>query len=243
MMSSKTSSIEATGPETQQGACDLAWLGPEAGGTVSYALLPSRPIYEFSKRVLDIVLTVIALLPAVPILIVVSLAVRCSSRGSILFSQTRVGRYSRPFTCLKFRTMVKDAHRMLADDPELGAKFVVAYKLPTDPRVTRVGRILRKLSLDELPQLWNVLRGEMSLVGPRPVLPEELRSMYGPAASQVLSVRPGLTGLWQVSGRCATSYEERVQLDLSYVERQSLHLDLWIIARTPIAVLTMRGAQ
>jgi lipopolysaccharide/colanic/teichoic acid biosynthesis glycosyltransferase len=139
--------------------------------------------------------------------------------------------------------MVKDAHRMLADDPELATEFMRAYKIRHDPRTTRIGSMLRKLSLDELPQLWNVIRGEMSLVGPRPLLADELRTKYGPAASQVLSVRPGLTGLWQVSGRSATSYEERVQLDVSYVERQSLHLDLWIIARTPIAVLTMRGAH
>jgi exopolysaccharide production protein ExoY len=242
-MTTKTSSIEVTGPETQQVAYDLAWLGSEAGGTVSYAALPSRPIYEFSKRVLDTVLTVIALPLVIPTLIVVSLAVRCSSRGPILFRQTRVGRYGRSFTCLKFRTMVKDAHRILADDPELATEFARAYKIRHDPRTTRIGSMLRKLSLDELPQLWNVIRGEMSLVGPRPLLADELRTKYGPAASQVLSVRPGLTGLWQVSGRSATSYEERVQLDVSYVERQSLHLDLWIIARTPIAVLTMRGAH
>jgi lipopolysaccharide/colanic/teichoic acid biosynthesis glycosyltransferase len=210
---------------------------------VRESALTSRPLYEFSKRVLDVSLALVALILASPIFILVAIAVRCSSRGCILFRQTRVGRYGRPFTCLKFRTMIMDAHRMLADDPELGARFVVAYKLPTDPRVTRLGRILRNLSLDELPQLWNVLRGEMSLVGPRPALAEELRRMYGPAASQVISVRPGLTGLWQVSGRCATSYEERVLLDLSYVERRSLFLDLRIIARTPIAVLTMRGAQ
>jgi lipopolysaccharide/colanic/teichoic acid biosynthesis glycosyltransferase len=210
---------------------------------VRQSALTSRPVYEFSKRVLDVSLVLVALILASPIFILVAIAVRCSSRGCIFFRQTRVGRYGRPFTCLKFRTMVMDAERVLADDPELTAEFVSAYKLYSDPRVTRVGRILRKLSLDELPQLWNVVRGEMSLVGPRPVLPEELDSMYGPAASHVISVLPGLTGLWQVSGRCDTSYEERVELDLSYVERRSLLLDLWIIARTPVAVLTMRGAH
>jgi exopolysaccharide production protein ExoY len=205
--------------------------------------LTSRPLYEFSKRVLDVSLALVALILASPIFILVAIAVRCSSRGCILFRQTRVGRYGRPFTCLKFRTMVMDAERVLADDPELTAEFVNAYKLRRDWRVTRVGCILRKLSLDELPQLWNIVRGEMSLVGPRPVLAEELSTMYGPAASRVVSVRPGLTGLWQVSGRCDTSYEERVELDLSYVERRSLLLDLWIIAQTPVALLTMRGAH
>lgn len=205
--------------------------------------LASRPVYEFSKRVLDVSLALVALILASPILILAAMAVRCSSRGSILFRQTRVGRYGRPFTCLKFRTMVMDAERVLADDPELTAKFVNAYKLRRDWRVTRVGCILRKLSLDELPQLWNIVRGEMSLVGPRPVPADELHTKYGPVASQVVSVRPGLTGLWQVSGRGATSYQERVQLDVSYVERRSLLLDMWIIARTPVALLTMRGAH
>jgi exopolysaccharide production protein ExoY len=210
---------------------------------VRQSALAWRSVYEFSKRSLDVLLALVGLILATPILILVAMAVRCSSRGSILFRQTRVGRYGRPFTCLKFRTMVMDAERVLADDPELTAEFVNAYKLRRDWRVTRVGCILRKLSLDELPQLWNIVRGEMSLVGPRPVLAEELSTMYGPAASRVVSVRPGLTGLWQVSGRCSTSYEERVELDLSYVERRSFLLDLWIIARTPVALLTMRGAH
>jgi lipopolysaccharide/colanic/teichoic acid biosynthesis glycosyltransferase len=139
--------------------------------------------------------------------------------------------------------MVKHAEKVLADDPDFAARFSKSYKLRQDHRVTRVGRILRKTSLDELPQFLNVIRGDMSLVGPRPVPAEELRIKYGPAASQVVSVRPGLTGLWQVSGRGATSYEERVRLDVSYVERRSLLLDLGIIARTPIALLTMRGAH
>jgi lipopolysaccharide/colanic/teichoic acid biosynthesis glycosyltransferase len=227
--------------QTCQGGDDLALLAAEAG-IVGQAAAP-RPIYEFSKRALDLNLALIALVLAVPVLIVVALTVRFSSRGPILFRQTRVGRYGRPFTCLKFRTMVKHAERVLADDPEFAAEYTTAYKLRQDYRVTRMGRILRKTSLDELPQLLNVICGEMSLVGPRPVLAEELRTKYGPAGSQVVSVRPGLTGLWQVSGRCATSYEERVQLDVSYVARRSILFDLWILARTPIALLTMRGAH
>lgn len=238
-----TARTMAAEQEPRQGSLDSAWLASETDGTVSYAVLPSRAFYEFSKRVLDLVLALVALLPAVPIFIVVALAVRCSSPGSILFRQTRVGRYGRPFTCLKFRTMAMDAERVLGDDPELAAEFAKVYKIRHDPRVTRIGSVLRKLSLDEVPQLWNVIRGEMSLVGPRPLLADELRTKYGPAASQVVSVRPGLTGLWQVSGRSAMSYEERVQLDVSYVERRSILLDLWIIARTPIALLAMRGAH
>lgn len=242
-MTTTVTKIAAAEQQTRQGGRDLAWLAAEAGGTEGHAVVAPRPIYECPKRALDLTLALVALLLAVPVLIMVALLVRFSSRGPILFRQTRVGRYGRPFTCLKFRTMMKHAERVLAEDPEFAAQFATAYKLRQDHRVTRIGRILRRTSLDELPQLLNVIRGEMSLVGPRPVLPQEMRIRYGPAASQVLSVRPGLTGLWQVSGRCATTYEERVQLDLSYVERRSLRLDLWIIARTPIAVITMRGAH
>jgi lipopolysaccharide/colanic/teichoic acid biosynthesis glycosyltransferase len=242
-MANTVASIGLAEGQTQDDGHDLASLAAQAGGTASYAELPSRPIYEFVKRALDVALVLVALPLAAPVLIVVALAVRCSSPGCILFRQTRVGRYGSPFTCLKFRTMVMDAERMLGDDPDLAKEFVRACKLRHDPRATRIGPTLRKLSLDELPQLWNVIRGEMSLVGPRPVPAEELRTKYGSAASQVLSVRPGLTGLWQVSGRSTTSYEERVQLDVSYVERRSLLLDLWIIARTPVAVLSTRGAH
>jgi exopolysaccharide production protein ExoY len=238
-----TTKIAAAEQQTRQGGRDLAWLAAEAGGTEGHAVVAPRPIYECSKGALDLTLALVALLLAVPVLIIVALAVRFSSRGPILFRQTRVGRYGRPFTCLKFRTMVQNAEKVLTDDPALEAQFAKSYKLRQDCRVTRVGCILRKTSLDELPQLLNIIRGEMSLVGPRPVLPDELRIKYGPAGSQVVSVRPGLTGLWQVSGRCATTYEERVQLDVSYVERRSFLLDLWIIVRTPIALLTTRGAH
>jgi exopolysaccharide production protein ExoY len=240
-MATTVTKIAAAEQEARQDGHDLAWLAAEAG--IQGQTAAPRPIYEFSKRALDLNLALVALLLAIPILVVVALAVRFSSRGPILFRQTRVGRYGRPFTCLKFRTMVKHAERALAEDLEFAAQFATSYKLRRDWRVTRVGRILRKLSLDELPQLLNVIRGDMSLVGPRPVPAGELRTKYGPAASRVISVRPGLTGLWQVSGRGATSYEERVQLDVSYVERRSLLLDLRIIARTPVAVLTMRGAH
>lgn len=242
-MTTTVTNTEPAERKQRHGGHDLAWLTSDTGGTASRAALAPRPVYEFSKRALDLLLALAALLLAAPILIVVALAVRCSSPGPIVFRQTRVGRYGRPFTCLKFRTMVRDAHRVLAEDPEFAAEFVTAYKLRRDCRVTRLGSILRKLSLDELPQLLNVIRGEMSLVGPRPVLADELRTKYGPDGAFVVSVRPGLTGLWQVSGRCATSYEERVQLDVSYVERRSLLFDLWIIVRTPIALLTTRGAH
>jgi len=238
-----TTTVTNIGVADSQVGHHLAWLASETGGIAGQSVLAPRPIYGLCKRTLDVHLALVALLVAVPVLLVVALTVRFSSRGPILFRQTRIGMYGRPFTCLKFRTMVKDAERVLEMDPDLAARFVTCFKLQQDFRVTRVGSILRKLSLDELPQLLNVIRGDMSLVGPRPVPAEELRTKYGPAASDVVSVRPGLTGLWQVSGRSNTSYEQRVQLDLSYVQRRSPLLDTWIVVRTPIALLTMRGAH
>jgi exopolysaccharide production protein ExoY len=238
-----TTTLTSIGVADSQVDHHLGWPAADSSGIASQSVLARRPVYGFAKRFLDVPLALVALLVALPVLLVVALTVRLSSRGPILFRQTRIGMYGRPFTCLKFRTMVKDAERVLELDLELAARFVTCYKLQQDCRVTRVVSILRKLSLDELPQLLNVIRGDMSLVGPRPVLAEELRTKYGPAASDVVSVRPGLTGLWQVSGRGATTYEERVQLDLTYVARRSLLLDLSIMARTPIALLTMRGAH
>jgi exopolysaccharide production protein ExoY len=202
----------------------------------------TKPVFDAVKRTLDVHIAVVALILAIPILLIVALAVRLSSPGPVLFRQTRIGMYGRAFTCLKFRTMVKNADSVLELDPDVAARFLTCYKLKQDFRVTRVGSILRKLSLDELPQLVNIIRGDMSLVGPRPVVPMELRTKFGPMAPYVVSVRPGLTGLWQVSGRSTTTYEERIRLDLSYVERRSPLLDTWIVVRTPIALLTMRGA-
>jgi len=242
MVATVTNAVVAE-PELRHHGQGNHWLSAQAAGLVRPSELVSRPVYGFAKRTLDVHLALVALLLAIPVLIVVAVAVRLSSPGPILFRHTRIGRDGRPFTILKFRTMVKDAERVLELDPELKARFVTCFKLQQDCRVTRVGSVLRKLSLDELPQLVNILRGDMSLVGPRPMLAEELRTKYGSAAIRVLSVAPGLTGLWQVSGRSLTCYEERIALDLSYVARRSFLLDLLIIVRTPIALLTMRGAH
>ncbi|HYZ34135.1 MAG TPA: sugar transferase [Crenalkalicoccus sp.] len=166
--------------------------------------------------------------------------------GSVLFAHERVGRAGRRFRCLKFRSMVVDAEArlraLLETDPAARAEWEATRKLKRDPRITWVGRFLRATSLDELPQLINVLRGEMSLVGPRPVLAAELERHYGVAAEHYLSVRPGLTGPWQVSGRSDTSYAQRVALDVHYATHASLWTDLAILLRTPAAVLSRRGA-
>jgi exopolysaccharide biosynthesis polyprenyl glycosylphosphotransferase len=193
------------------------------------------------KRGADISLTSIGLLVASPLLLIIAAAIRLSDSGPVIFRQTRVGLDGTTFTMYKFRSMHTDAEARLADlraqHPHLGTMF----KLEADPRVTRIGRILRRFSLDELPQLLNVLSGSMSLVGPRPPLQSEV-DQYEDHARRRLLVTPGLTGLWQVSGRSLLSWEETVRLDLRYIENWTLTLDLLIMWKTFFAVLTKRGA-
>ncbi|MBW8269872.1 sugar transferase [Caldovatus sp. SYSU G05006] len=197
------------------------------------------------KRALDVAgAAALLVVLAVP-LAVIALLVRADG-GPVLFAHRRVGKGGVPFNCLKFRTMVPDAEARLAAlleaDPEARAEWEATRKLRRDPRITWIGRFLRASSLDELPQLVNVLRGEMSLVGPRPVPAAELAACYGAAAEHYRSVRPGITGPWQVSGRNDTSYAHRVALDVAYATRPSLREDLRILLRTPAAVLLRRGA-
>lgn len=195
-----------------------------------------------SQRALDLVLGTVLLVAVLPVLVLVAGLVALTSRGPVLYCQLRVGQDGRMLRIRKFRTMVVDADARRA--ALLGANDVVGgrlFKLRADPRVTAVGRVLRRLSLDELPQLLNVVGGSMSLVGPRPALPEEV-AMYDARERGRLLVRPGLTGLWQVSGRSDLSWEESIALDLEYVSSASLGRDLRILARTVPAVLRGRGA-
>ncbi len=198
-----------------------------------------------AKRVMDLAGAALLLLICAPAFLVIAALVRMDG-GSALYAHQRVGRDGRFFGCLKFRSMVVDADRRLAAllerDPAARAEWETTRKLKHDPRVTWVGRFLRATSLDELPQLINVLRGEMSLVGPRPVQASELASFYGAAAMHYMAVRPGLTGPWQVSGRSDTSYAQRVALDVGYATNPSLWTDVKILLRTPVAVLARRGA-
>lgn len=195
---------------------------------------------DASQRVFDVVLASVILVLVAPVLLGVAIAVRVGSRGPVIYRQTRVGRWGRSFECLKFRTMVNGADTRLAalllEDDQARAAFETDFKLPNDPRVTRLGRFLRLWSLDELPQLINVLRGEMSLVGPRPVVPEEL-GRYGDYAQVVLQVRPGMTGAWQVNGRNSIPYTRRVRLDVDYALNRSLAMDVDILRRTFRSVL------
>lgn len=187
------------------------------------------------RRTFDIVFSLLALFVTLPLMIVIVLTIRLSSAGPAFYRQRRLGVRGRSFDCLKFRTMVADAEgvltELLARRPELKREFEEKHKLTNDPRITRVGHLLRKTSLDELPQFLNVLKGDMSVVGPRPIVSEET-DRYGQFLPLVLSVRPGITGLWQVSGRNDTTYEERVELDCYYVKNRSLLLDLKIIFKT-----------
>ncbi len=194
-----------------------------------------------SKRALDLAGAGLLLLVFSPVMAVTALAVRLANSGPVLFRQTRVGRDGIPFTLLKFRTMVADAEERLTQVAELNEVGHHFFKIRHDPRVTRVGRFLRKWSLDETPQLWNVLRGDMSLVGPRPPLPGEVEK-YEPWHLRRLRVRPGLTGLWQVSGRSNVPFDEAVRLDLFYIENWSVGFDLFILAKTVVAVLGGSGA-
>ncbi|MGJ4892938.1 sugar transferase [Bradyrhizobium sp. HKCCYLS3077] len=198
-----------------------------------------------SKRIVDIVLALSGIILLAPLLLICYVAVVLSSPGPALFRHKRVGFSGRTFECLKFRTMVPDASERLQElleaDPAAQAEWAATRKLQNDPRVTAIGALLRKSSLDELPQLYNVLRGEMSIVGPRPVTEEEL-DRYATSLDSYLSCRPGITGLWQVSGRSGTSYEKRVACDVYYAHNWSMVLDAKIIVVTIPALLSTDGA-
>ncbi len=197
-----------------------------------------------AKRLLDVVGALTLALVLSPLLLVVGL-VLSRHGGPVLYSHLRTGRFGKSFGCLKFRTMVPNADQVLRDllhdDPALRREWLRDHKLRNDPRVTTIGRFLRRTSLDELPQLWNVLKGDMSLVGPRPVVHEEW-ARYGRRLETYLSAKPGITGLWQVTGRSDASYRRRVALDSYYVRKRSLLMDVSILIRTVAVVLRGRGA-
>jgi lipopolysaccharide/colanic/teichoic acid biosynthesis glycosyltransferase len=206
------------------------------------------PLYALAKRLLDVIASFVGLLLLFPFLVVLALMVRRDSPGPtfhrrrVLEKQVyREGIAPRTFDAFKFRTMISDADEYLRRNPDLLREFQRDYKLRNDPRITRLGHKLRTTSLDELPQLLNVLRGQMSLVGPRIISPPEL-AHYGEHAGRLLSVKPGLTGLWQVSGRQCVSYAERVRLDMWYIENRTFWLDVNILFRTVVCVLLRQGA-
>ncbi|MBD2293896.1 sugar transferase [Anabaena sphaerica FACHB-251] len=190
---------------------------------------------EFAKRLFDIAFSLSVLILFFPIYIILALLIAVSSEGPIFYVQERVGKNYHRFKCIKFRTMVSNADeilvQMMETSPELRQEFASTFKLKQDPRITKIGHFLRITSLDEFPQFWNVLKGDMSVVGPRPLVVEELPK-YGCHIDEILTIRPGITGLWQVSGRNDIPYPRRIQIDLHYVKFRNFWLDLCIILKT-----------
>ena len=213
-------------PSLSQRRPRKVWLGTLDGDTV--------------KRGFDIVFALVVLIVFSPLYLILALLIAISSPGPIFYVQERVGKNYKRFGCIKFRTMVDKADEvlesMMADSPQMRSEFEDSFKLKEDPRVTPIGKFLRLTSLDEFPQFWNVLKGDMSVVGPRPLVPEELHK-YGSRMDKVLTIRPGITGLWQVSGRNDIPYPQRVQIDVYYVNARNWLTDLWIIVQTLGVVL------
>lgn len=195
----------------------------------------------FLKRLFDIIVSILLMIGLSPVFLITALAIKIEDRGPVFYNQTRVGKWGKLFTMTKFRSMVVNADKMkddLLDQDESGG---VIFKMKRDPRITRVGRIVRKLSLDELPQLWNVFKGDMSLVGPRPPVPREVAE-YGYSDRRRLDIHPGITCIWQVSGRSDIDFEGQVKLDVQYIESQSFWIDMKILFQTIPAVLLGKGA-
>ena len=198
--------------------------------------------YKVIKRALDIIISFVGLVILFPFLVVIAIAIKIDSKGPVLFRHKRIGKGGKTIYIYKYRTMLPNAEDMINEfNDEQLKEFKENYKLKKDPRITRVGRFLRKTSIDELPQLLNILKGELSLVGPRPVVQEELER-YGKNADKFLSVMPGLTGYWQANGRSLTTYEQRMKMELYYVENCTLLLDIKIFFKTIFIVFKKEGA-
>ncbi len=208
---------------------------PYVQRTIPRSLPLQRLNDEFFKRLFDIFFSLSVLILFAPVYLILALLIALSSPGSVFYVQERVGKNRKLFGCIKFRTMVDNADEMFAQmmetSPHLRQEFQDNFKLKHDPRITWIGRFLRVTSLDEFPQFWNVLKGDMSVVGPRPLVVEELHK-YGRHMDKVLTIRPGITGLWQVSGRNDIPYPRRVQMDLYYVNFKNFWIDLWIVTKT-----------
>nr|WP_304681742.1 sugar transferase [uncultured Clostridium sp.] len=197
--------------------------------------------YEFTKRFIDIIGSLIGLVVLSPIFIIIAIIIKITSKGSVLFSQKRVGKYGVEFDMYKFRSMVVNAEELKQDLVSKNEMSEPMFKMKCDPRVTRIGKFIRKTSIDELPQLWNVLKGEMSLVGPRPSLPQEVMHFQNWMYKR-LSVKPGLTCYWQVSGRNNIDYEDWMKLDVKYIEERNTFIDIKLIFKTIIVLFKNTNA-
>ncbi|HET7637123.1 MAG TPA: sugar transferase [Ktedonobacteraceae bacterium] len=216
--------------------------GSILAGIISTGIVREPSIlYHVSKRIIDILLSFFGILVLIPVFLIIAIYIKLDDGGNILHFREIVGLHGRRFYALKFRTMRQDADAYLAKHPELMRKYLQNMKLERDPRITNAGRFLRKTSLDELPQLFNVLVGQMSLVGPRIIHPSEL-PRYGEWSQKRLSVQPGITGLWQISGRQHISYDERVLLDMRYIDNRSLIVDFTILLKTLKVFIVHTGA-
>lgn len=218
-----------------------------------YIEIRKSGFYEYTKRLMDIIFALILIVIFSPVIVLVSIAIKLDSKGPVLADiPERVGKNGKTFKMYKFRSMIQNAHEILRHNPKYTNLFNEykrgSYKLKDDPRITKVGHFLRKHSLDELPQLFNILKGDMSLVGPRAYYPDELRDQQKKypktrdAVKIVLSIKPGLTGYWQVSGRSEINFDKRIDMDAMYVRKRSIIYDLWIILKTPWAMISGKGA-
>ena len=206
-------------------------------------VLTQKKPYKMVKRIMDIVLSLIALVLLSPIFLIIALAIKLESKGPVFFKHTRIGKNGKIIKIYKFRSMVENAEDLIKKfTPEQMKEYKENYKLTNDPRITKVGKVLRKTSLDQLPQLINIIKGELSIIGPRPVVQEELEK-YGQNAQKFLSVTPGLTGYWAANGRSCTSYEQRMEMALFYVDNLSFKMDMKVFFKTIGAVIKREGAM
>lgn len=202
-----------------------------------------KPIYDFVKRLLDIFISFVAIVLLLPVFIIISIAIKATSKGSVFFTHKRVGKNGKIIGIYKFRSMVENAEALIAEfTEEQKAEFSMNFKLDNDPRITKIGKFLRKTSLDELPQLLNILKGDLSIVGPRPIIEEETK-MYGNYKDMLLSIKPGLTGFWAANGRSDIPYSRRRAMEIYYVKNRSLALDFVIVIKTFLSVFKGSGAK
>lgn len=202
----------------------------------------SKKIYEFFKRIFDIILALVAIIFTSWLMIIIAIVVKSTSKGPAIYTSDRVGKNGKHFKFFKFRSMRENAENELDDLLKYNKTQGITFKMDNDPRITKVGKFLRKTSLDELPQLFNVLNGSMSFVGPRPALPREV-AQYNDYQKQRLMVKQGITCIWQCSGRSNTTFEEQVNMDLKYINKRNFFYDIWIVIKTGISVLLHKGAE
>lgn len=202
-----------------------------------------KKIYKVVKRIADIIGGIIGLILLSPVFLILAICIKIDSKGPVIFAHKRIGKKGKEFNMYKFRSMYENAEEMIENfNEEQKREWQENFKLENDPRITKVGKFLRKTSLDELPQIVNIIKGDLSIIGPRPVIGEELEK-YGKNKEKFLSITPGLTGYWQANGRSNTTYEERMQMELYYIDNQSLRLDIKVFFKTIVSVIKKEGAM